>query len=91
MKEKAKEVWYKSDVMVHAYKPGYLGDGGRKISSSRPTWTKLERPYLKKRGGTTQVVEHLPIMCKSLNSIEKEDEEEERKIENSTFYVGLVL
>jgi hypothetical protein len=27
-------------MVVHTYNPNYLGCGGRRISNSRPSWTK---------------------------------------------------
>jgi hypothetical protein len=40
----------KPAVVIHSCNPSYLGSGGRRMSSLRPTWTiKLARSYLKKK------------------------------------------
>jgi hypothetical protein len=34
-------------MLEHPYNPSYSGDGSRGITSLRPAWAKLVRPYLK--------------------------------------------
>jgi hypothetical protein len=47
-------------MVVNACNLSYSGCEGRKISSSRPVWAKLVRPYLKNKRAevVSQVVEH---------------------------------
>jgi hypothetical protein len=58
----------KLGVVVDACNASY--SRGRRISSSRPAWAKSETLSKKQKGwGMTQVIEHLPSMCRLLISI----------------------
>jgi hypothetical protein len=61
-------------MVVPACNLSYSKAGGRRISGSRQTWSKLARIYLKKKrnkktGSLAQVLECLPRKLKALDSI----------------------
>jgi hypothetical protein len=51
------------------------------MESSRLVWAKFERPSLKNKnaGSMTQVVEYLPIMCKTLGLISNTTKKEKKE------------
>jgi hypothetical protein len=60
--------------VTHACNPSYSRGGGRRITSLRPAWAKLARPYLKNKvkakraEGVIQGMEGLPGTFKGLGS-----------------------